>query len=65
MVHDVGKFDVWLEGVEGEEDMGVRFEYVSGLFKEERMRRWSGDFVNMMKGGGGNGKVGVCDVDVV
>ncbi|MHC5290487.1 lichenysin non-ribosomal peptide synthetase LicB [Bacillus licheniformis] len=47
--HRTAKFDLSLEAVEHDGEIGLSFDYAVSLFKEETIRRWSGHFLNVIK----------------
>ncbi len=65
MLHHVAKFDLSLEAVEREEDIGLSFDYAAALFKDETIRRWSSHFVNIIKEAATNPNVRLSDVDLL
>ncbi|WP_428830276.1 amino acid adenylation domain-containing protein [Bacillus subtilis] len=65
MLHHVAKFDLSLEAVEREEDIGLSFDYATALFKDETIRRWSRHFVNIIKAAAANPNVRLSDVDLL
>ncbi|WP_439846177.1 surfactin non-ribosomal peptide synthetase SrfAB [Bacillus spizizenii] len=65
MLHHVAKFDLSLEAVEREEDIGLSFDYATALFKDETIRRWSSHFVNIIKAAAANPNVRLSDVDLL
>ncbi len=65
MLHHVAKFDLSLEAVEREEDIGLSFDYATALFKDETIRRWSDHFVNIIKVAAANPNVRLSDVDLL
>ncbi|OLQ51131.1 non-ribosomal peptide synthetase, partial [Bacillus licheniformis] len=65
MLHHVAKFDLSLEAVEREEDIGLSFDYATALFKDETIRRWSSHFVNIIKAAAANPNVRLSDADLL
>lgn len=64
MFYYVVKFDFFLEVVEWEEDIGLSFDYVVVLFKDEMIWCWSSYFVNIIKEVVINLNVWLFDVDL-
>ncbi|MEC0494506.1 non-ribosomal peptide synthetase [Bacillus glycinifermentans] len=61
--HRTAKFDLSLEAVEHDGEIGLSFDYATALFKEETIRRWSGHFLNVVKTICENPGVKLADID--
>ncbi|KAA6449502.1 non-ribosomal peptide synthetase [Bacillus swezeyi] len=63
--HRTAKFDLSLEAVEHDGEIGLNFDYAVSLFKEETIRRWSGHFLNVIKMISENPDIKLQDIELL
>ncbi|MCY7855055.1 amino acid adenylation domain-containing protein, partial [Bacillus sonorensis] len=63
--HRTAKFDLSLEAVEHDGEIGLSFDYAAAVFKEETVRRWSGHLLNVIKTICRHPDVKLADIDML